>query len=87
MNKSHISKKTVQALLVLMFILSATHLLSAQEPDKPFVQATSVKYYLHESLKGATVKKIVVDYNDIVYVLSDKGLLRINDKELVRDLR
>ena len=87
MNKSHISKKTVQALLVLMFILSATHLLSAQEPDKPFVQATSVKYYLQESLKGATFKKIIVDYNDIVYVLSDKGLLRINDKELVRDLR
>ncbi len=48
----------------------------AQELDVPFKQATSVKYELAEDLEGAELKKVVVDYNDIVYVLTDKGLYR-----------
>ena len=57
------------------------------DPDKPFRQAVSVKYPLSESLKGSVLSKVVTDYNDNVYVLSDKGVLRISNHELVKDLR
>lgn len=57
------------------------------EPDEPFSQAVSIKYTLHESLRGAKLKKVVTDYNDNVYVLSDKGVLRVSDNELIKDIR
>jgi hypothetical protein len=58
-----------------------------QEPDKPFIQAVSVKYPLHETLKGSELKKIVTDYNDIVYVLSDKGVYRVWGNQVEKDTR
>ena len=61
--------------------------LIAQVIDAPFKQATSVKYALSDDLKEAKFKKVVVDYNDNVYVLTDKGLFRdFNEKELSKDL-
>ena len=61
--------------------------MTAQVIDVPFKQATSVKYVLSDELKDAQFKKIVVDYNDIIYVLTDKGLFRdYNDGELSKDL-
>lgn len=61
--------------------------ITAQVIDVPFKQATSVKYVLSEELKDAQFKKVVVDYNDIVYVLTDKGLFRdYNEGELSKDL-
>jgi hypothetical protein len=57
------------------------------EPDKPFVQAVSVKYPLQKSLEGSVLKKIVTDYNDIVYVLSDRGVYRVCGDEVVKDVR
>ena len=51
--------------------------LFAQINDVPFKQATSVKYTLSDELKNAKFKKVVVDYNDIVYVLTDKGLSKV----------
>lgn len=61
--------------------------ITAQVIDVPFKQATSVKYVLSEELKDAQFKKVVVDYNDIVYVLTDKGLFRdYNEDELSKDL-
>jgi len=59
----------------------------AQSADLPFAQPVSFKYHLHESVAGATLKKIAVDYNDIIYVLSDKGLLRLSEGELIKDNR
>ena len=59
----------------------------AQIKDVPFKQAISVKYTLSEELKTAKFKKVVVDYNDIVYVLTDKGLFRdYNESELSKDM-
>lgn len=59
----------------------------AQVIDVPFRQASSVKYTLSEELKTAELKKVVVDYNDIAYVLTDKGLFRdYNENELSKDL-
>ena len=59
----------------------------AQVVDVPFRQATSVKYQMPEDLKKAEMKKVVVDYNDIVYVLTSKGLYRdYNENEISKDL-
>jgi hypothetical protein len=60
---------------------------SATEPDTPFKQAVSIKYALPEELKGSILKKVVTDYNDIAYVLSNKGLYRVSDNKLIRDVR
>jgi hypothetical protein len=80
-------KKVVPVSLGILCSLFSIGWSTAQERDSPFKQAVSIKYKLVGSLTGAVLKKIVVDYNDIVYVLSDKGLLRANDRELTRDLR
>ena len=61
--------------------------IASPEPDTSFKQAISIKYNLPQSLQGSTLKKVVVDYNDIIYVLTDKGVYRVNDKDLVRDIR
>ena len=72
---------------VLLCITLVVINVSAQIIDVPFKQATSVKYVLSEELKDAQFKKVVVDYNDIVYVLTDKGLFRdYNEGELSKDL-
>lgn len=59
----------------------------AQESDKPFLQAVSVKFAPGPELKGAELKKVLVDYNNIAYVLSDQGVLRVSGESLVKDLR
>ena len=76
------SKLFLLSLVGFVYVSSAV-----ADPDIPFKQAVSVKYKIPEILKGAELKKLVIDYNEVVYVLSDKGLYRINDRELVKDLR
>lgn len=74
-------------ILVLLFISQYSICLFAQVIDVPFRQATSVKYSLSEKLIDAELKKVVVDYNDVVYVLTDKGLYRdYNENELSKDM-
>jgi hypothetical protein len=70
--------------LLLMYLgITTAH----ADPDKPFRQPVSVKYIVSESLKGSVLQKVVCDYNDNIYVLSDKGVLRISNNELVKDIR
>ena len=77
-------KKRIQ---ILLFISLFSVNLTAQVIDVPFRQASSVKYILSDELKNAEMKKVVVDYNDIVYVLTDKGLFRdYNENELSKDM-
>jgi len=57
------------------------------EPDTPFRQAVSIKFNFPDLQKGIVLKKIVADYNDLIYVLTDKGLYSTNDNELVKDIR
>jgi hypothetical protein len=57
------------------------------DPDKPFKQAIAIKYTNDSSLVGANIKKLVVDYNDNVYVLTTKGVYRQHEQKLVKDLR
>src|SRR3954466_11809993 len=84
---SHMNKKQRKLFGLFIFLLISVQSLLAQEADRSFLQPVSFKYPLTDSLNGAVLRKIVVDYNNIVYVLSDKGLLRINDRQLVKDLR
>ncbi len=79
--------KILSVFTSLLLIPGVPQFANSQQQDKPFRQAVSVKYELQEALKGASLKKVVVDYNDIIFVLSDKGLLRVNDRELIKDLR
>lgn len=52
-----------------------------------FLQPVSYQYPLDQEMKGSTLKKVVVDYNNNVYVLSDKGVCRVSGHQLVKDLR
>ena len=72
---------------VLFLLLSTPQCFANAEPDKPFKQPVSTKYRTPESLKGAFLKKVVTDYNDNVYVLTSKGVYKVNEKDLVKDLR
>ncbi|MEP7257662.1 MAG: hypothetical protein ABI687_04730 [Flavitalea sp.] len=58
-----------------------------QTADKKFSQPVSVKYLVPESLKGAELKKLVIDYNDVVYTLTSKGLYYVSEGKLVKDIR
>lgn len=79
--------KTLFIFIALFFSSEYNCRATPPEPDTSFKQAISVKYNMPESLKESALKKVVVDYNDIIYVLTDKGLYRVNDKDLVRDMR
>jgi hypothetical protein len=68
-----------------LLLLLALRSFALPEPDRPFRQAVSVKYA--NDVNDAILKKIAVDYNNIVYVLSDKGLLRVCEDRLVKDTR
>jgi hypothetical protein len=46
------------------------------QEDVPFRQATSVKFKISPKMQDAKLKKVVVDYRDNVYVLTDQGLCR-----------
>ncbi|MEJ7586690.1 MAG: hypothetical protein WKI04_03920 [Ferruginibacter sp.] len=71
----------------IIFFLLTSLCFAKAEPDKPFKQAVSKKYSTPEALKGTTLKKVVTDYNDNVYVLTSKGVYRVNEKALVKDMR
>ncbi|GAB2990984.1 hypothetical protein GCM10027284_04590 [Cyclobacterium sediminis] len=76
--------RMIKWFIVGVIVLFASGLYGA-EPDKGFLQPVSVKYKLNEDIKGATMQKIVVDYDNNVFVLSNKGLLRGFGDVLAKD--
>ncbi|MHA4810845.1 hypothetical protein ACX0G9_22245 [Flavitalea flava] len=74
-------------ILLVSTFLHASQSHANSDPDRPFHQAFSVKYPLPAGLKGGKLIKIVTDYNDNAYVLSDKGLYYVCQGQLVKDLR
>lgn len=70
---------------LLLSLFSFNIALFAQTPDTTFMQPVSVKYSLSGKLKGSTTKKVVIDHNDRVYVLTDKGLGRVFGDQVVPD--
>ncbi|CAL1518996.1 hypothetical protein [Chitinophaga sp. MM2321] len=53
-------------------------------PDLPFTQAVSIKYNVPAGLQ---MRKVIIDYNDNVQVLTTQGFYRVSGNDLVRDLR
>src|SRR5690606_14133225 len=51
-----------------------------------FVQPVSIKYNLSDEMRGGSLKKLVIDYNDRVYVLTDKSLCRVTGNKVARDI-
>jgi hypothetical protein len=68
-----------------LFFLFSTNLY-AQVPDTPFIQPVSVKYKIAKDLKGSKLKKVVIDYNDRVFVLTNKGLGKVEGNKVGKNL-
>ncbi|MEM9830501.1 MAG: hypothetical protein AAF944_07670 [Bacteroidota bacterium] len=72
--------------LLALLLLSFPVLGQAPDPDTSFIQPISVKYPLPDGAKDIHLKKVVANYDDIIYVLSDSGLYRVLDGQLVPDI-
>ena len=77
---------TQKILFPLLCLLLAQDPLLAADPDTPFIAPVSIQYTSDPSLAGTVFSKVVVDYEGNVHVLSDRGLCRIENGRLVRDL-
>jgi len=53
--------------------------------DKPFSQDVSVKFRLHPDLAGAEMRKLCIDKDGVVHVLTDRGLTRLFGDMLAAD--
>jgi hypothetical protein len=60
-------------------------LLAAPIPDEPFWQDVAVRIYHAPELTNATYKRLCVDKENVVYVLTDKGVARVFDNRLALD--
>lgn len=72
--------------LMLLILILGVGGVCAQYTDRPFKQPVSVKYENSDELKDAELKKVLVDYNQNVYVLTDKGIFRDYENKLSRDV-
>jgi hypothetical protein len=79
-------KKKIYVITAFLFYPGIYGHAVASDADTAFRQPISVKYHFSADLRGSVLKKVVVDYNDVVYVLTDKGLCRVNENEVVKDL-
>ncbi len=77
-------KKTL--VIVMLICIGWYNKSSGHVLDTSFKQPVSVKYESSDEVKGNDLKKLVIDYNDRIYVLTDKGLCRVTGKMLGRDL-
>lgn len=77
----------VGALLLAASALTGTPAPAALTPvkDVPFSQPVSVRFARHPELANATWRKLVVDREDRVYVLTDRGVARLFDGTLALD--
>lgn len=76
----------MKKIITLLFLVSYYTGIKAQSPDTPFVQPISIKYSLSPELQGSKLKKVVIDSNDRIGVLTDKGLGRVQGNQVVKDL-
>jgi len=65
--------------------LSLGCLQAAPIPDTPFYQDWAVRTRLAPGLEGAVFKKVRVDRENVVYVLTDRGVARLYDGTLALD--
>lgn len=76
-------KKIFASIFMVVFCGLGALTVVAQEPnriepveDVPFRQPTSLKFKLNDRIQGAKLHKVVVDYRDNVFVLTNQGLCR-----------
>lgn len=76
-----------KVIFIFIAMLSFSHWSHALFGDTTFLQPASEKFVFHSSLKDAIPSKVVVDFNDVVYVLTNKGVGRIFQHKVIKDLR
>jgi hypothetical protein len=69
----------------LAFWIWPTALLASPIADVPFYQDVAVRIHHAPDLNGAGFKKLCVDKEDVVYVLTSKGVARVFDDTLALD--
>src|SRR5690625_973951 len=74
-------------LVILFLLLEWTGLHGQSFKDTPFPQPVSKKYPVQGSDADLQMKKMVIDRDDNVYALTDKGLFVIIEDQLVPDRR
>jgi len=72
---------------ILLLIIGSTPTLAQSFLDSNFLQPISNKYLLHEESANLEMIKMVIDRDDNVYALTDKGLYIVMEGRLVRDQR
>ena len=65
--------------------LFPTVMMAAPIPDRPFWQDVAVRIHHAPELTGSEYKKLCVDKEDVVYVLTGKGVARVFDDTLALD--
>lgn len=74
-----------RGLLLLLAVGLAIPAAAAPVADTPFLQVITVRYPMAPELQGANFRRLVVDDDDIAYVLSDRGLARVFNDRLAPD--
>jgi len=78
---------TTRCIKILVSIVILPLFSLGQVKDVPFPQAVSVKFELAPELKGAKLLKVEIDFNNNVYLLTDKGLYRdFPENKISKDL-
>lgn len=75
------TQKMKRILLLVMWVWVGR----AAVPDKPFLQDRSEKFPAEGELAGATLKRVHVNKDGIVYVLTDRGMARLFGNKLALD--
>jgi hypothetical protein len=71
--------------LLLLLLLPSLRATAAPIPDAPFWQDVAVRIHHAPELTHAVFRKLVVDKEDAVYVLTDRGVARVYDDTLTLD--
>ena len=71
------------ALLSMVFMPSIIGV--AGVPDRPFLQDYSIKYKLSSSLRSARFSRLLIDRNNVEYILTDRGVARVFDTKVALD--
>ena len=69
----------------LLFCLLPAAVMAAPIPDTPFWQDIAVRIHIAPNLTNAVFKKLRVDKENVVYVLTDNGVARVFDDTLALD--
>jgi hypothetical protein len=78
-------KFALRGLVCLFGWLCSASLLAEPVADMPFWQDVAVRIHHAPELTNATYKRLCVDKEDVVYVLTDKGVARVYEDTLALD--